>query len=442
MHNVWLIARREYLERVTTKAFIVSTVLIPVLMGGFVFGSFFFDKKSRASHTHIAIVSTDTQLGLELQRELESTRSAADTAATPDPFEAKSSTTKETPNMKVEADLISPPGPDTRGILDDELDSKSLDGYLWIAPAANSSSGEKARQTDRLAFTYTPASSNSSSAATRNAVNAAVRTVLLRQQLAHHGLVADEVASLTQPVAVKQGKHKAASSTSVAYVLFFLMYMVVMLYGMNVARSIIEEKTSRVFEVLLATIRPEEMMAGKILGVGSVGLTQVAVWMLAALVLSATSIASSIAGGEASLNVTAAQIIFFILYFIFGFVLYSSMAAALGAMTNSEQELQQLNMFLVMPLAFCMLMLPVVTNDSNSFWSRVVSLIPFCSPLLMNFRISLHMPQPWEIALSFVLMSLTIYAVLWVASRIYRVGVLMYGKRPTLPELLRWLKYS
>ena len=211
---------------------------------------------------------------------------------------------------------------------------------------------------------------------------------------------------------------------------------------MNVARSIIEEKTSRVFEVLLATIRPEEMMAGKILGVGSVGLTQVAVWMLAALLLSATSIASSIAGGEASLNVTAPQIIFFILYFIFGFVLYSSMAAALGAMTNSEQELQQLNMFLVMPLAFCMLMLPVVTNDSNSFWSRVVSLIPFCSPLLMNFRISLHMPQPWEIALSFVLMSLTIYAVLWVASRIYRVGVLMYGKRPTLPELLRWLKYS
>jgi ABC-2 type transport system permease protein len=431
MHNVWLIARREYLERVTTKAFIVSTVLIPVLMGGFVFGSSYFDKKSRASHTHIAIVSTDTQLGLDLQHELEFTRSTADAAATPDPFEGRSSTTKETPGLKVEADLISPPGPDTREILDEELDSKSLDGYLWIAPAANSSP----------TFTYTPASSNSSGA-TRNLVNAAVRTVLLRERLAHHGLVADEVAALTQPVAVKQGKHKAASSTGVAYVLFFLMYMVVMLYGMNVARSIIEEKTSRVFEVLLATIRPEEMMAGKILGVGSVGLTQVAVWMLAALLLSATSIASSIAGGEMSLNVTAPQIIFFILYFIFGFVLYSSMAAALGAMTNSEQELQQLNMFLVMPLAFCMLMLPVVTNDSNSFWARVVSLIPFCSPLLMNFRISLHMPQPWEIALSFVLMGLTTYAVLWVASRIYRVGVLMYGKRPTLPELLRWLKYS
>jgi ABC-2 type transport system permease protein len=118
------------------------------------------------------------------------------------------------------------------------------------------------------------------------------------------------------------------------------------------------------------------------------------------------------------------------------------MAAALGAMTNSEQELQQLNMFLVMPLAFCMLMLPVVMTDPNSFWSKVVSLIPFCSPLLMNFRISLRMPAAWEIGLSFVLMSIAIYIIIWIASRIYRVGVLMYGKRPNLAEIIRWLKYS
>ncbi len=99
-------------------------------------------------------------------------------------------------------------------------------------------------------------------------------------------------------------------------------------------------------------------------------------------------------------------------------------------------------MFLVMPLAFCMFMLPVVITDSNSFWATFVSLVPFCSPLLMNFRVSLHMPPAWQIELSFVLMAITIYAMVWIASRIYRVGVLMYGKRPTLSELLRWLKYS
>jgi len=111
-------------------------------------------------------------------------------------------------------------------------------------------------------------------------------------------------------------------------------------------------------------------------------------------------------------------------------------------MTNSEQELQQLNMFLVIPLAFCFLMIFVIVPAPNSTLAQVVSLIPFCSPLLMNFRISLTTVPAWQIGLSFVLMSLTILAILWAASRIYRVGILMYGKKPNLPEILRWLKYS
>ena len=130
------------------------------------------------------------------------------------------------------------------------------------------------------------------------------------------------------------------------------------------------------------------------------------------------------------------------LYFIFGFLLYSSIAAALGAMTNSEQELQQLNMFLVMPLAFCMVMVFPTVRAPDSTMARVVSLIPFCSPLLMNLRTSLTYVAPWEIALSIVLMSLTIVGIVWVSSRVYRVGILMYGKKPNLPEILRWLKYS
>ena len=140
--------------------------------------------------------------------------------------------------------------------------------------------------------------------------------------------------------------------------------------------------------------------------------------------------------------ISITQVFFFIAFFLFGFMLYSSIAAALGAMTNSEQELQQLNMFLVIPLASCMLMLVPIIKDPDSTLSCVVSLIPFCSPLLMNFRVSIGNPQPWEIWLSFLLMTLTILAILWVASRIYRVGILMYGKKPNLPEIMRWLKYS
>jgi len=217
--------------------------------------------------------------------------------------------------------------------------------------------------------------------------------------------------------------------------------MVIMLYGMNTARSIIEEKTSRVFEVMLSTIRPDEMLGGKILGVGAVGLTQIGVWMLAAGLLGSTPLAAKLVGsGHSPISLT--QIVFFVAYFLFGFLLYSSIAAALGAMTNSEQELQQLNMFLVLPLAFCLLMSFVIVPAPNSTLAQIVSLIPFCSPLLMNLRISLTTVPPWQIALSFALMTLTILAILWVASRIYRIGILMYGKKPNLPEILRWLKYS
>ena len=412
MHNAWLIAKREYLERVRTKAFLISTILIPLLMGGFVFGSAFLTKKTKSS-SHLVIVTKDTQLAFDLQAQL---------------LKGKGS------EMTVETMA---PAPQVRGTLDQELDDHSIDGYLWITPGKTSD--------DRPVFDYKPRSK--ADIATSAILSESLRTVLMRERLTHQGMVASDVDGILAPVKIDtsnaEGGHKNSNTSfAVAYVLFFLMYMVVMLYGMNVARSIIEEKTSRVFEVLLSTIRPEEILAGKILGVGSVGLTQVLIWMVAAIVLAATPLAESLGNGDFSFSISPIQTVFFVLYFIFGFLLYSSMAAALGAMTNSEQELQQLNMFLVIPLAFCMLMIGVVVNSPNGNWSRVVSLIPFCSPLLMNFRVSLAMPAAWEIALSFALMGLTIVGILWLASRIYRVGILMYGKKPTLPEIMRWLKYS
>jgi ABC-2 type transport system permease protein len=211
---------------------------------------------------------------------------------------------------------------------------------------------------------------------------------------------------------------------------------------MNVARSIIEEKTSRIFEVLLATIRPEAMMAGKIIGVGSVGLTQVGIWLAAALALAGASVALHAGGDSIHVSLTFAQVFFFFVYFILGYLFYASIAAALGAMTNSEQELQQLNMFLVMPLIFCFVMLGPLLSAPDSTLARVLALFPPFTPLLMYFRVSLGHPAVWEVALSLVLTSASICGLIWVTSRIYRVGVLMYGKRPSVPEIFRWLKYS
>jgi ABC-2 type transport system permease protein len=418
MHNILLIAKREYLERIRTKAFIVATILIPTLMAGGIFGTAYIADKSKSS-SHIAIVSSQQPLTSDLQNELEHGKDSS-----------------------MVVDVVQPT-PQIRSTLDAQLNEKSrergIDGYLWITPAT--SADPAARPT----FDYIARSS--ADIATSSTITDALRTVLLREQLANRGMAADRIDSLMAPVEVNTidagGQHGSSrNSFYVAYVFFLLMYMVVLLYGMNVARSIIEEKNSRVFEVLLSTIRSEEILAGKIMGVGGVGLTQVVVWMIAAFAVSATPLVAHVAGTTAAVSISAAQGIYFIVYFVLGFVLYSSVAAALGAMTNSEQELQQLNMLLMMPLFFCILMLPVVISNPNSLVARLVSLIPFCTPLLMNFRVSLSMPQPWEIALSVVLMIATIYAVLWVASRIYRVGILMYGKKPNLPEILRWLKYS
>jgi len=412
MHNVWLIAKREYLERIRTKAFLFFTILFPLLMIGGIVVEAVTSTHSKST-SHIAVVSHDQQLATDLQAELENGK-----------------------DSRMTVDVISPPTSDTRSILDGELADKSLDGYLWITPGTQANA--------RPSFSYTPRSAGDIS--TKGAISSALRTVLVRERLAHQGMVASDVNSLMQPVEVdttQAGKNADTTSTFIAiYVLFFLMYFVIMLYGMNVARSIIEEKTSRVFEVLLATIKPEEMMAGKMLGVGSVGLTQVFIWLIAAILLTSTSLVSSIAGGSVHISLSAMQIVFFVVFSVLGFMLYASIAAALGAMTNSEQELQQLNMFLVMPLACCFFALGIIVSNPNSVLSTILSLIPFMTPLIMYLRLSLAAVPVWQLALSIGLMLVTIYAILWVASRIYRVGILMYGKKPTLPEILRWLKYS
>jgi ABC-2 type transport system permease protein len=412
-NNTLLIAKREYLERVRTKAFVITTLLIPALMAG---GMFFAVLKSRNSKSasHIAVISQDTDLALDLQNELEHGKDSA---------------------MKV--DVISPPSAETRKTVVDETVDKQIDGFLWIDTSTSTAKG-----------TYT--SVNHADISTKDAISGAMRRVIMRQGLKHRGLDTVDIKTMMEPVdvetdTIKNGEISKSDTMTAffgAYVLFFLMYMAVMLHGMNVARSIIEEKTSRVFEVMLATVKPQEMMMGKLFGVGAVGLTQIGIWVAAAILLSSQAIVSAAGTSAIQVHFSVPQILAFIGYFILGFLLYSGIAAAIGAMVNSEQELQQFNLVIAMPLAVCMFVLgPVISNPSSTF-SRVMSLIPTCTPLLMYLRISISNVAWYDIAGSIVIMLLTIWAVMWLTARIYRVGILMYGKRPSLPEILRWLKYS
>jgi ABC-2 type transport system permease protein len=413
MHNVWLIAKREYLERIRARSFIVMTVLIPSLMGGLLWAVGLANGGKR-SDVSIAIVTQDVKFGTDLQAEL---------------------ATRKHP--KISADVLSPPPADaaaTRASLDSRLKGKDLDGYLWVTPPAASHASPS--------FEWKPKSKNYVN--TQSELSDSIRAVLTREGLAHSGLGAADVNSLMQPIDLdgsQAGKSDAADAAQAsAFGLFFIMYFVILFYGMNVARSIIEEKTSRIFEVLLATIKPEEMMAGKVLGVGAVGLSQVGIWLAGAIALSVPGLVSL--GSDISFKLTPAQMVSFVIFFLLGYILYSGMAAALGAMASSEQELQQMNIFLMLPLIACSGIVFTVVSDPDGTIAKVFSFIPFCTPLIMYVRIAMHQPPWYEIALSILGLVVTILAILWFAARIYRVGVLMYGKKPNLPELLRWLKYS
>ena len=406
MHNVLLIAKREYLERVRARSFLVMTVLIPLVLGGLVYGTALMNGGAGKS-SHIAVVSADAIFAQDLSRELQTTKGST---------------------MRVET---AAPGDDVRAKLDGEIKSRALDGYLWQKPAASPGG--------RPVFDWVTKAK--ADVLTRSIVASAVRTTLTRERLGKAGMSSAEIDGLLQPVELEDGggaKGGGFAEYASVFAIFLLMYFAILFYGMNVARSIIEEKTSRIFEVLLATIKPEEMMAGKVLGVGAVGLTQVGIWVVGGTLV----LQSGLLMAGFSFPITALQVFFFVLFFVLGFTLYSSLAAALGAMNNSEQELQQMQMVLMLPLILCSLVLLKVVSDSDGLIAQAFSFFPFCTPLIMYVRIAVHQPPAWQIALSIFDLVATTAIVLWFASRIYRVGILMYGKKPNLPEIMRWLRYS
>jgi ABC-2 type transport system permease protein len=407
MLNIWLIAKREYLERVRAKSFLIMTILIPALMGGLVGGAAFLNRNLGAAG-HLAVVTDNARFAADLQTEM---------------------TTDS--GVKPKFDVVSPADPDFRDKLDAQLKARNgtLDGYLIATPPSPAA--------PRGTYEWVPKSK--ADVVTRSRIADAVRGALTRERLAGSGMSAADIDTLLAPIELKTpGADGSGAAFGSAYGMFFLMYFVILFYGMNVARSIIEEKTSRIFEVLLATVKPAEMLAGKVIGVGAVGLTQVGIWIALAIL----AVESQLIGTNVHILPSGGQAALFVVFFLLGFLLYASIAAALGAMTNSEQELQQMQIFLMMPLISCtVIIFNVVTNPDGPI-AKVFSFIPFTTPLIMYTRVIVGKPGALAVGASILEMALTITVVLWLSSRIYRVGILMYGKKPNLPEILRWLKYS
>ena len=426
MREALLVARREYLERIRSKAFRISTVLIPLFFA-IIFGVGALSGKLSGGARHVEVASNDPLLAQSVRAEL----MAADNAA---------AEVRRNPSSRLTVDVKAPLTEGDLAALNAEVESKQIDGYLWL----NLRPG-----TTRLEATYT--SRGSADFVGRDRMQDAIGHALVREELVKRGATSEEIQALLKDVdlktqQVKNGTAVAADASKGfwgAYVMAFMLYFAVVFYGVNVAQSVVAEKTSRVFEVMLASAKPESLMLGKLLGVGAVGLTQMAIWILFILILSASSLWMSFGlGGLAAYGVTPLQLIFFVLYFILGFFFYSSLSAGLGATVSQESEVQQFSMIIVLPQVIGLALIVYILSNPGAWPVVLLSLIPPCTPIVMCLRMAAMAVPAWQLALSLVLMVSSIYGMVWVASRIYRVGILMYGKRPTLPEILRWLKYS
>lgn len=414
MRSIWLIARREYLEQLRGKAFKITTLLIPVVFIG-IMAAAILPSKYWGTSKHIVVATDDPPLAAEVRDQL-----AADKDA------------------KTTADILTPATPADRNTLHAEMDSKQIDGFVWI----NDPVGESPQ------VTYVSRSAGDFSA--DETIDKAVNDALVDQRLEKRDIPATEVAQLTGKVDMKtmlyrEGKETPSSAISTLFFgegMAFLLTFSIVLYGMNVGRSVIQEKTSRIFEVMLSTVKASEMLAGKLIGIGAVGITQIVIWIVLGLILASSALVESWMAGTAKPQVSVIEIVLLCVYFLLGYALYSTFFAGLAATCDTEQELQQYAPLAAVPVWLSFGLFVYILSNPNSIWSILVSMFPPTAPITMAFRFTAQFPPAWQIALSLALMVLSIYIVLWLSSRIYRVGILMYGKRATVPEMLRWLRYS
>lgn len=407
------VIRREYLQRVRSRWFVFTTLGLPVLMLALVLAPVLMGERDARRERHLAIVDETGQLFDIVAPRLASAGYTLDTLG--------------------------------HGVAPRDLNVRLVDGelggYLWL------DQGTLSTGRARLVVNESP------SAIRRFTVGQIVARSALDARLAGSDLASDlavllEEAELDVQTLGGGGIDEDMPTFLRAFTGTFFLYFVIFFYGIAVLRSVLEEKTGRIVEVIVSSMKPWQLMLGKILGVGAVGLTQLGVWLVSAAVmmlLAAPSAAAFLPEGTTlseleELLPDARLLVVFASLFLAGYFLYAGLFAAVGAMCSTEEEAQQAQFPVMMLLVAPFVMVTAAIQSPHAPLWVGLSLVPFFSPILMYARAAAGAAAAWEIVLSLVLMTLTILAVAWVAGRIYKVGILMQGKRPTLPELVRWVR--
>ena len=438
--KLFAVIRREYLERVQTRAFLIGSLLGPVFIAGVLFVPALLtlrNLRADASASLIVIDATGAGLGDRVK--------AALTPTTPTRTPVGQTDVRVTPPNEIAA---------AESLATKEVVSKAFDGYVVLDD--KTLRGERARYAGRKA----------TAVGDMRRLETAIRNSTLAERLEHANLSPSFVDSLTKSRLnleserlTAQGRGSDASRRAnimFAVAVAFLLYMSMILYGQMVMRGVLEEKSTRVAEVVVSSVSPETLLAGKVIGVGAVGLTQQIIWVVGTLYLGSFTapILSRMAPADASgpnaaampamsmpdIHVTSLLLI--LVFFILGYGVYSALYAAVGSTVNSEQEAQQaLAPVLVLVISSALFIQPAMMNPT-SLLARAASMFPFSAPIIMPLRMSLVPIPPWEMAVALIGLVVAFVAVILLAARIYRVGLLMYGKRPSFSELVRWAKQS
>ncbi|HET7747236.1 MAG TPA: ABC transporter permease [Vicinamibacteria bacterium] len=404
------------MERIRSKAFLISTVLGPLLVIGVTVVPGLLMQRQRGRPLRVAVADATGQLRPALEDALRRQKAVGQAR-----FEVRPG--------PAEADEAA------RQSLRVEVMAGRLDGYVYVPADAIATS--KAEYHGR----------NVTNVFDIGLVDRAVEETIVGHRLAGAGIRPDDVKALTRPVDLRTVRLTTAGAREdrgatmvVAMVLLMMLYSTVAMWGAAIMNGVIEEKSNRVVEVIVSSIPTSSLFAGKLLGVGLAGLTQFTFWVACMMAVGAYGSAMSPGARwpEMPPGVAAA----FVLYFLLGFFLYGALYAAVGSTVNTQQEAQSLAFPVMMPLILGVVFFPAVLSNPEGPLAVTLSMIPFLAPLLMFLRITVLTPPAWQIAGSIALLLATIAGLTWAAARVYRVGILMYGKRPTFPEIVRWARLS
>lgn len=416
MHKIWLIIKREYLTKVRKKTFILSTILFPVLYFALIFGTSYISAKS-GKHLRVAVIDSSGYFDQgKIARENQADSSNLLVSVTTDP-----------------------------AVLESTLEKSGYDGFVVIPanPAwekGYSNLPVKMNRTIGVEFVQQRL----------NNIWNNVKNEKLGIDENKKKIIESSTISVTS-VNIKDKNANSSTAGIIGTIAAILIYIILMLYGSQVMMGVMEEKTSRIAEVIVSSVKPFQLMLGKIIGIGMVAFTQIILWISFIFIIynvanigGGSSISNIIGGIQQVFTSTNMPMLLtlFIFYLMGGFFFYSSLFAAMGSAVNEDmREAQSLSFPLMLPIIFSISMIGAVIKDPTgpvAFWG---SMIPFSSPIIMMVRIPFGVPGTvplWQLGLSMALLIAGFIFTTWFAGKIYRTGILMYGKKPSWKEMLKW----